>query len=140
MKCPRCKSILKQGTVKTKVVEIDYCSQCKGFFMDKDEIEQVSEVAIRELSIPPNATQSRTLCPVCEEWMFVFDYPQTFVKIDICKKCKGLWLDPGELKEIDVVRRNFQKTGTIKQYDEVRGFKGWLIEFIDDAIEYLKHA
>ena len=140
MKCPRCKNKLKQGTVKKKAVEINYCSQCKGFFLDRGEIEKVSEAAIRDLSIPPEASSSRTLCPVCEEWMVVFDYPQTFVKVDICKECKGLWLDAGELKEIEVVRSNLQKTGTIKQYDEVRGFKGWLIEFIDDAIGYLKQA
>ena len=70
--------------------------------------------------------------------MVVFDYPQTFVKVDICKQCEGLWLDAGELKEIEAVRSNLQKTGTIEQYDEVGGLKGWLIEFIDDAIDSLR--
>lgn len=140
MRCPRCKSKLKHGTVKNNAVEIDYCSQCKGFFLDRGEIEKVSEFAIRDLNIPPEAAQSRTRCPVCEEWMVVFDYPQTFVKVDICKECNGLWLDPGELKEIEAVRGSLQKTGAIQEYDEVRGFKGWLIQFIDDAIDTLRSA
>lgn len=138
MRCPRCKSKLKQGTVKKSDVKIDYCSGCKGFFLDRGEIEKVSGFAIRDLNIPPEAVQSRTRCPVCEEWMVVFDYPQTFVKVDICKQCEGLWLDAGELKEIEAVRSNLQKTGTIEQYDEVGGLKGWLIEFIDDAIDSLR--
>ena len=69
--------------------------------------------------------------------MFSFDYPQTLVKVDMCKQCNGLWLDPGELKEIDAVRRSLHKTGMIQKYDKVRGVKGWLIDFIDDAIDTL---
>ena len=140
MRCPRCKNKLKQGTVKKSAVEIDYCSQCKGFFLGKGEIEKISEAAIRDLRIPPGAAPSRMPCPVCEKRMFVFDYPQTFVKVDVCKKCKGLWLDAGELKEIEAVRNNLQKTGVIKEFDEVRGLKGWLIRFIDNATEYLEEV
>lgn len=140
MKCPRCKCELKQGTVKKSNVEIDYCPHCKGFFLDRGEIEKVCKTAIKDLSVPPKAEQARTLCPVCEEWMYAFDYPQTFVSIDMCKQCKGLWLDPGEIKEIETVRDNLLKSREIQTYDEVRGVKGWLIQFIDNAIDTLMHA
>lgn len=140
MKCPRCKCELKQGTVRKSNVKIDYCPRCKGFFLDKGELEKISKVAIQELGISPEATQSRTLCPACEGWMFAFDYPQTFVDIDMCKQCKGLWLDPGELKEIDAVRYNLHKNGDFQKYDEVRGVKGWLIQFVDNAIDTLTHV
>ena len=139
MYCPKCKTLkLKQATVKDSGgVKIDYCSQCKGFWLDKGEFEKVSQSAIKELSLPPEAERISRLCPLCQEFMYSFDYPQTLVTIEMCKTCKGLWIDAGELKEIEMVRNNLKKTKQFKEYDDVWGVKGTLINFIENAIKHL---
>lgn len=137
MNCPKCKTVhLKQGTVRNSGVQIDYCPQCKGFWLDKGEMKQICDVAIKELSVPPDAEQT-AVCPQCLIPMFSFCYPQTFVTIDMCKRCEGLWFDAKELKEIELVRQNLADNQEIEEYDEVRGVKGWLIDFINNSISYL---
>lgn len=39
-------------------------------------------------------------CPICKIPMEVKIFPTTNIEIDICPKCKGIFLDKGELKEI----------------------------------------
>lgn len=116
---------------------IDYCSQCKGFWLDEGELDKVCEFSIKELSIPP-AAKELTLCPKCYEAMFTFDYPQTFVAIEMCKKCRGLWFDAKELNEIQLVRKTLNDKNKLKEYDKVYGIKGTLIDFIEMSINYLK--
>jgi hypothetical protein len=36
------------------------------------------------------------LCPVCKVETIILEIEQ--VEVDYCRKCKGLWLDPGELE------------------------------------------
>ncbi len=138
MKCPKCKTIsLKEGKVKDSSVKIDYCGKCKGIWLDVGEFGQVTENAIRELTINPDADKRNVYCPRCIQPLHTFRYPQTYVKIDMCKKCSGLWLDAGELKEIEAVRRDLAKSGRIQEYDRVPGIKGALLNFVNSAIEKL---
>ena len=140
MHCPRCKTTpLKEAKVKEGGgVAIDYCAKCKGFWLDKGECEKVSRLAIKELSVPAEAKKVSRICPRCQELMYSFYYPQTFVSIEMCKSCKGLWIDVGELKEVEMVRNSLGKSKHLKEYDDVRGVKGALIVFIDKAIDYLQ--
>ena len=55
----------------------------------------------------------------------------------MCKKCKGLWLDAGELKEIQTVRKSLQESGKAKEHADVTGIKGKLLGLIDSAIDNL---
>ena len=51
------------------------------------------------------------------------------VTIDVCKDCKGMWLDAGELDLIREIREH-RKKGSV-----VAGAKG----FFDDLIDYFWH-
>lgn len=136
MFCPRCKSVsLKQGKVKNKTTCIDYCPQCKGIWFDARELEEVSVLAAKELLIQDDAKKEGRLCPKCQQLLFAFDYPQTLVTVDMCRRCKGLWLDAGELKEIEAIRRSLQKKNDLEEYAEIPGIKGKLIRLIDDYID-----
>ncbi len=138
MRCPKCKTIsLKEGKVKDRSVKIDYCPKCKGIWFDVGELGKVTENAIRELSIDPDADRRSIYCPRCIQPLHTFRYPQTCVKIDMCKECRGLWLDAGELKEIQAVRRDLAKSGRIQEYDRVPGIKGTLLDLVNSAIEKL---
>jgi Zn-finger nucleic acid-binding protein len=140
MYCPKCKTIpLKEAKVKEGGgVAIDYCTECKGFWLDKGECEKVTRLAIKELSVPAEAKKVSRICPRCQELMHSLYYPQTFVTIEVCKSCEGLWVDAGELKEVEMVRDALKKKGQLKEYDDVRGVKGAMINFIDKAIDYLQ--
>lgn len=140
MYCTKCKTApLKEAKVKEGGgVAIDYCTQCKGFWLDKGELEKVSRSAIKELSVSAEAMKVSRICPGCQEFMYSFYYPQTFVTVDMCKSCGGLWIDAGELKEIEAVRNALKKNNRLKEYDDIRGVKGAMINFIDQAIDYLQ--
>ena len=91
--------------------------------------------AIKELEIPGTARKDvERLCPKCEKALYEFDYPQTYVTIDMCKKCGGLWLDAGEFKEIRAVRNSLQMSGELKEHADVPGVRGALIRLVDSAI------
>lgn len=140
MYCPKCRTLpLKQAAVKEGGgVQIEYCPQCKGFWLNEGEFEKVSEAAIKDLSLPPDAKKVSRICPVCQELMFEFHYPQTYVTVDMCRSCDGLWIDAGELKEIEAIRTALKSKAEFREYDDVRGVKGALLNFVDAAIDYLK--
>jgi hypothetical protein len=41
---------------------------------------------------------SNLLCPKCAEVLMVFE--RAGVEVDICPKCRGVWLDRGELEKV----------------------------------------
>jgi len=57
------------------------------------------EVASKD--IPVAAQNDAKTCPKCESRVFYpVNFPGTSVVIDICKNCKGVWFDKGELHAI----------------------------------------
>jgi len=151
MICPECKKIaLIEKKVKGRDFTVDRCPQCNGTWFDKSEVVKVSSVAVTDLSVPDDADVEQILCPVCRKPLYGFYYPGTYVTIDMCKKCKGLWLDAEELKEIITVRKFHKVEGHDAQIDaqisqqaeqddldSIGGVRGGLLRFIDSAIENL---
>ncbi len=69
--------------------------------------------------------------------MAAFYYPQTLVTVDMCRECRGVWLDGGELEEIGAVRRHLRQEERLERYAPVPGIKGSLLRFIDRAFASL---
>jgi Zn-finger nucleic acid-binding protein len=139
MICPKCKvAKLRKRKVKGKDFGVEYCLKCKGIWFDRNELVEVMPEAIKELGIPRGAKKDmRCLCPKCSEALYAFEYPQTYVTVDMCKKCGGLWFDRDEFKEIRTVRSSLEKWGEMQEYAEATGAKGALIDFIDSAMKSL---
>ncbi len=142
MQCPKClHTELKQGRVKKTGTIVDQCPSCNGMWFDGGELEAIMKEAVKNLKISPLAKESSFLfCPRCGSSLFEITYPQTYVKVDVCKKCRGLWVDAGEFKEIKVVRRTLEEKGKLDPNDESAeptGLKGGLLKFIDSAIDEL---
>ena len=110
-------------------LELDRCPDCKGLWFDQHELDDVMVTAIDDLVVPPEASTADRECPVCHKKMFAFYYPQTVVTVDMCKKCKGMWLDAGELKEIREMRDALKRAGMLKEER-----KGKLMRFLNSAI------
>jgi len=139
MTCPKCQvGRLTKRKAKGRDFSVEYCRRCKGVWFDRGEHEQVMPEAIRELQVPGNALENAgRLCPKCRKALYTFDYPQTYVTIDMCKRCGGLWFDQSEFKEVRAVRSSLQRWEEAQEYADVTGFKGALIDFIDSAMKSL---
>ncbi|MFM1887150.1 MAG: hypothetical protein RL026_2307 [Pseudomonadota bacterium] len=53
MACPNCRVALVMS--ERQGVEIDYCPQCRGVWLDRGELDKIIERASRELSGPAEA-------------------------------------------------------------------------------------
>ena len=139
MRCPTCKRLdLRQKRIKGTEVVVDCCSKCRGVWFDADELNQVLDVASKELALPKEAKPTRRRCPRCQLPLYAFKYPQTYVEVDMCDDCHGLWLNPGEFKEIKVVRTTLERKGKLETHAPVTGLKGDVLNWINSAIAQLK--
>jgi len=110
MNCPRCKTDLTKEIIMSSSgsIEIDKCASCEGLWFDNGELshfEKLIEPTLLEIkNIPSKEIQMIQLhCPMCEDHpaMLKRSHPRDKnVVIDYCKKCKGVWLDYGELDAI----------------------------------------
>lgn len=110
MRCPRCasESLLEQ-TLADHALRIDICETCEGVWYDGGELQQLMTVAGDELHVLDVAALSDRLCPRCLREMFMFNFPQTLVTVDMCGHCRGLWLDANEAEQIRAVRTRYER-------------------------------
>ncbi len=64
------------------------------FYRKEQELIAKMKAKIEE----ENAKNLEIKCPKCDGTLIEADF-QT-IKIDVCNKCSGVWLDPGELTQI----------------------------------------
>lgn len=108
MNCPRDKGDLEREVFCG--VEIDTCPACEGTWMDEGEIARVvgmvkdmmdgQEIKIGPL--PDRKPGEQLMCPRCGDVAmdpFYFSYKKELI-VDRCRKCLGIWLDGGELKQV----------------------------------------
>lgn len=104
MKCPACKEILV--ILELNEIEVDYCSNCKGVWLDGGELElileNISEKAklIQALQVVADNKEKKIKCPICNEKMEKVQHNQVDIIIDKCIHNHGIWLDKGELEEM----------------------------------------
>jgi len=110
MNCPLCKEKLQKALFYN--VEVDYCPLCLGMFFDEDELrlaKDEKEADLRWVDIDLWQDKSRMkvsrktemkFCPKCRLPLYQVEYGQSGIEIDLCRLCKGIWLDRGEFKKI----------------------------------------
>jgi Zn-finger nucleic acid-binding protein len=92
---------------------VDRCPSCLGVFASHEAMQRIDGASVtrrggskesplelaRRAAAPPTTAIT---CPACNgettrrEWRF-----STFVMVDVCIECRGVWLDPGELEAIE---------------------------------------
>jgi len=83
-------------------LEVDSCPECFGIWFDREELKEFikrPELAER-LSSERNsqatpAETSQRLCPSCRIPLSETGLGE--VSVDLCFRCRGIWLDQGEL-------------------------------------------
>lgn len=106
MDCPVCKNAMI--TLELEDVEIDYCTDCGGIWLDAGELEmllddrQHAEKLLKSFKIDANSTEKPRKCPICLKKMqkIIVGQDTPTILIDRCRKGDGLWFDKGELQDI----------------------------------------
>jgi len=136
--CPKCRTVaMRRARINDLDSVVHWCPACHGLWLPGEAMTGFLRDDPRLLTPPRKARESDYLCPTCLEPMAAFRYLQTYVTIDLCRACKGVWLDERELKEIRTVRRHHRNEGTLEELPPVEGVKGTLIDFVNRAIASL---
>ena len=106
MDCPVCKSAMI--VLELDEVEVDYCCDCEGIWLDAGELELLLGGASQSESLltsfqPANTTEQKRKCPICLKKMDKVLVGETEGKqelIERCAKNHGLWFDGGELQQV----------------------------------------
>ena len=109
MICPTCKSDMI--VIEHNRIELDYCTDCQGVWLDSGELELLLESMSLEStdlflgnilnSIEANSSEKKRRCPICGRKMnktTIGQEPE--VLIDVCPQGDGLWFDGGEVGQL----------------------------------------
>jgi len=132
MDCPLCDESA-MITLELNEVEIDYCTKCKGIWLDAGELElllgqeQEAKELIDSFKIDSESTEKLRKCPICYKKMYkiIVGSSKPALLIDKCRKGHGLWFDEGELHDI------FERA----QLDENNKIKALLTDMFDHKKE-----
>jgi Zn-finger nucleic acid-binding protein len=114
--CPRCQTALTRSEYEGAAVES--CPSCQGQWLGAAELKHI--VATREktwrpadlaavgaappLGVSVREMTERLACPVCARPMEPFNYAgDSGILLDKCGGCGGIWLDGGELEQVQMV-------------------------------------
>lgn len=106
MKCPVCENAMI--TLELCEVEIDYCTDCQGIWLDSGELEILlgdmgrGKSLLESFATVEKHSEVLKGCPICDKKMQkvsvgVGPLP---VLIDKCKRGDGIWFDKHELLDI----------------------------------------
>jgi Zn-finger nucleic acid-binding protein len=131
MICPKCREDTLADFGMMEGVEIDFCSGCKGIWFDAGELAFYVEV---EADVPGMAKALASgkpagcNCPSCStelvEAHYVSGEP---LLIDICPSCKGVFLDSGELPQVESLAARYGGAKKILNTVKALEKKGYMI-------------
>jgi len=106
LRCPKCDDTLHEMATP-ELVEVEFCSGCKGIFMDAGEASAWFEMAQDLPDLERSRAEGRptTLrCPRCAGAFVEVPYhAEADVVLDRCDGCGGLWFDAGEVPKVESI-------------------------------------
>jgi hypothetical protein len=95
-------------TLELEDVEIDYCTDCEGIWLDAGELElllndpEKAKDLLDSFRIDSASIERARKCPICYKKMqkIIIGSSKPLLLIDKCRRGDGLWFDKGELKDI----------------------------------------
>ena len=98
MNCPHCN--IELSGRKFRGLEVDHCPQCRGLWLDFDEMDLLEDSANRGDILKGMRDYARRAgdlpCPHCGAMMDIFNYRAHDLPIEHCPENHGYWLDKGE--------------------------------------------
>lgn len=139
MNCPKCAFALTRKYYKG-MIEVDYCPNCRGMWLDFDELDRLEDVAFdddpHKGSLVHHQTPTDFPCPVCAIHLQEFQYRLYDLRLDICAENQhGFWLDAGEDERVvEIMRqRNQQIHRQLDAEDEWKQLLKKLHTFAQDS-------
>jgi Zn-finger nucleic acid-binding protein len=108
MQCPSCSGQLEESLYER--VKILVCPSCKGNLLDEESLLEIENRREKVISRAKAHTDIRhyegtRICPKCSIAMEKVKYGKYIPKtIDKCPQCLSIWLDKGELEDIQVAQ------------------------------------
>jgi Zn-finger nucleic acid-binding protein len=95
-------------TLELEDVEIDYCTDCGGIWLDAGELELLlnepdkAKGLLDSFRVDSESDEKIRKCPICDKKMqkIVVGSSKPVMLIDKCRRGDGLWFDKGELQDI----------------------------------------
>lgn len=120
MDCPVCKDSA-MIVLELDEVEVDYCTECQGIWLDAGELELLLGAAAGAESLiksfqTAKTDEKRRNCPICMRKMDKVHVGNIDGKQDLIDRCghhHGLWFDRGELQNV-LNLGHFDDAGRIK--------------------------
>jgi Zn-finger nucleic acid-binding protein len=134
--CPVCVKELSRNTDDLTKLEIDTCFLCHGIWFDYNELRDFFSAPklFNKFRLPQhnfkvkikNQPKDR-ICPRCAESQSLQQVSVDQVIVDECPKCKGIWLDSGEVVRLIDLHKEGKlkgKSETVKQIKKGRFDQG----------------
>lgn len=106
MNCPVCHNE-PMIVLELKGVEIDYCLNCRGIWLDSGELELLignddeTKEFLSSFVVDNLTTERKVKCPICSKKMEkILVGDEDNVRIDKCRNNDGIWFDSGELEQV----------------------------------------
>ena len=95
-------------TLELEDVEIDYCTDCGGIWLDAGELELLLNESgkvkglLDSFRTDSKSAERAKKCPICDKKMqkIVVGSSMPVLLIDKCRRGDGLWFNKGELQDI----------------------------------------
>lgn len=105
MDCPVCRGPMI--VLELNQVEIDFCLECEGVWLDAGELELLLEsseekdAVLNSFIVKKDSKEKKRKCPICLKKMEkILCSKDGKILIDKCPRNDGIWLDRGELYRI----------------------------------------
>ena len=101
-RCPKCSGSLKERILKGQTAHV--CTGCEGMWIGVDEMSSAARKPMSlwsavEAELDRDAHASGMTCPECQRNpLQATDFQGA--ELDWCAECRGVFLDPGELREV----------------------------------------
>jgi Zn-finger nucleic acid-binding protein len=109
-------------TCQLEEVEVDYCLECAGIWLDAGELEALLDNTAQAKDLLASFKQAKNCnekprkCPIClkkREKILVGPDASTRL-LDRCKRGDGLWFDRGELGDV-LAMGSFDEQGKVQK-------------------------
>jgi Zn-finger nucleic acid-binding protein len=103
-------------------MEVDSCPNCRGMWLDFDELDRLEDTAFDQDSLKGSLMHRETRtdlpCPHCGQALVEFQYRLYSLKLDFCPHNEhGFWLDAGEDERVLEIMR--QRSSEMRRKREV---------------------
>jgi Zn-finger nucleic acid-binding protein len=100
---------LPLATVEVEGVELDFCVESHGYWLDEGELEVLLVSTTAVLGAEVEGTPGKRRCPRCRRVMLMHGAFDS-LELDLCPRGDGVWFDEGEL---DVLLTELARAGRL---------------------------